>query len=75
MLALGPQNLHKMLDGFSDKSSQAVCTFAYSEGPGAEPVVFQGRTDGKLVPTRGPTVFGESNLLQFVWRWFGGASC
>jgi len=45
MLALGPQNLHKMLDGFDDKSTQAVCTFAYCEGPHAEPIVFQGRTD------------------------------
>ena len=43
--ALGPQNMHKMLDGFEDKSAQAVCTFAYSEGPGHQPIVFQGRTD------------------------------
>lgn len=59
MLALGPQNLHKMLDSFEDKSAQAVCTFAYCEGPGHEPVLFQGRTDGKLVASRGPTVFGK----------------
>ena len=37
--------MHKMLDGFEDKSTQAVCTFAYSEGPGHQPIVFQGRTD------------------------------
>jgi inosine triphosphate pyrophosphatase len=48
-----------MLDGFEDKSAQAVCTFAYCEGPGHEPVLFQGRTDGKLVASRGPTVFGK----------------
>lgn len=42
---LGPQDLHKMLAGFEDKSAQAVATFAYCEGPGHEPVVFQGRTD------------------------------
>ena len=34
-----------MLAGFEDKSAQAVCTFAYSEGPGHEPIIFQGRTD------------------------------
>jgi inosine triphosphate pyrophosphatase len=51
--------MHKLLEGFEDKSAQAVCTFAYCEGPGHEPVLFQGRTDGKLVPSRGPTVFGK----------------
>lgn len=48
MLALGPENMHKMLSGFEDKSTQAVCTFAYSEGPGHEPIIFQGRTDVRL---------------------------
>jgi len=51
LLALGPQHMHKMLDGFEDKSIQAVCTFAYSEGPGHEPIIFQGRTDVRA--TRG----------------------
>jgi len=43
--ALGVQQFHKLLAGFDDKSAQAVCTFAYCEGPGKEPIVFQGRTD------------------------------
>lgn len=59
MLSLGPLELHKMLSGFDDKSAQAVCTFGYCAGPGHEPITFQGRTDGKLVPSRGPTVFGK----------------
>lgn len=42
--ALGVQQFHKLLAGFDDKSAQAVCTFAYCEGPGHEPIVFQGRT-------------------------------
>ncbi|KAL9093308.1 MAG: hypothetical protein Q9165_004049 [Trypethelium subeluteriae] len=42
--ALGPHDLHKLLAGFDDKSAQAVCTFAYSEGPGYKPIIFQGRT-------------------------------
>jgi inosine triphosphate pyrophosphatase len=45
MKALGPHDLHKMLDAFEDKSAQAVATFAYSEGPGHKPILFQGRTD------------------------------
>lgn len=42
--ALGVEQFHKLLAGFDDKGAQAVCTFAYSEGPGHEPIVFQGRT-------------------------------
>jgi inosine triphosphate pyrophosphatase len=66
MLALGPLQLHKMLEGFEDKSAQAVCTFGYCEGPGREPVLFQGRTDGKLVPSRGPTVFGKLRSSHYM---------
>ena len=51
MKALGHDGLNKMLAGFEDKSAQAVCTFAYSEGPGHEPLIFQGRTDVSSVPT------------------------
>lgn len=43
--ALGVKEFHKLLAGFEDKSAQAVCTFAYCEGPGKEPIVFQGRTE------------------------------
>jgi inosine triphosphate pyrophosphatase len=69
MLALGASQMHKMLEDFEDKSAQAVCTFAYCEGPGHEPVLFQGRTDGKLVPSRGSTVFGELVTGQFkTWE-------
>lgn len=42
---LGVDQFHKLLAGFEDKSAQAICTFAYSEGPGHEPLIFQGRTD------------------------------
>ncbi|CAG8962260.1 hypothetical protein HYFRA_00005314 [Hymenoscyphus fraxineus] len=56
--SLGHEGLNAMLAGFPDKSAQAVCTFAYSEGPGHEPIIFQGRTDGKIVPARGPANFG-----------------
>ncbi|KAF2095173.1 inosine triphosphate pyrophosphatase [Rhizodiscina lignyota] len=65
LLALGSEDMHKMLAGFEDKSAQAVCTFAYSEGPGHKPILFQGRTDGKLVPSRGPTVFGWDSSFEY----------
>lgn len=48
--ALGVQQFHKLLAGFEDKSAQAVCTFAYCEGPGCEPIVFQGRTNVTIPP-------------------------
>jgi inosine triphosphate pyrophosphatase len=68
MLALGPLQMHKLLEGFEDKSAQAVCTFGYSAGPGHEPILFQGRTDGKLVQSRGPTVFGKSTIFRDAKR-------
>ena len=36
----------------------ARCTFGYSTGPTTEPVLFEGRTDGKIVPARGPPNLG-----------------
>jgi hypothetical protein len=42
--SLGVKQFHKLLAGFENKAAQAVCTFAYCEGPGHEPIVFQGRT-------------------------------
>ncbi|KAF1813131.1 Ham1-like protein [Eremomyces bilateralis CBS 781.70] len=65
MLNLGVQDLHKLLAGFEDKSAQAICTFAYCEGPGHDPIIFQGRTDGKIVPSRGPTVFGWDSSFEY----------
>ncbi|KAH7321455.1 inosine triphosphate pyrophosphatase-like protein [Rhexocercosporidium sp. MPI-PUGE-AT-0058] len=63
--ALGHQGLNDMLAAFPDKSAQAVCTFAYCEGPGHEPIIFQGRTDGKIVPARGPTNFGWDPIFEY----------
>ena len=41
---LGHEGLNNLLMAYDDKSAQAVCTFAYSPGPGREPIIFQGRT-------------------------------
>lgn len=62
--AIGTTGLNNLLIAFEDKSAQAVCTFAYSDGPGHEPIIFQGRTDGKIVPPRGPNNFGKSVCCQ-----------
>jgi inosine triphosphate pyrophosphatase len=43
-----------MLDGFEDRTAFAVCTFAYSSGPGEKISIFEGKTKGTIVPARGP---------------------
>jgi len=60
--ALGHAGLNKLLAAYEDKTIIAVCTFAYCAGPGQEPLLFQGRTYGKLVPARGPLNFGRVGL-------------
>jgi len=50
-----------MLDGFSTRAAWALCTLAYSAGPGTEPILFEGRTGGNIVPARGPPNVG--------WEW------
>ncbi|KXT04861.1 hypothetical protein AC578_3426 [Pseudocercospora eumusae] len=63
--SLGVKKFHLLLAGFEDKSAQAVCTFAYCEGPGSEPIVFQGRTNGRIVEARGATDFGWDACFEY----------
>ncbi|EFX01172.1 non-canonical purine NTP pyrophosphatase [Grosmannia clavigera kw1407] len=65
MTSLGHDGLNKLLAGHEDKSAQAVCTFALSKGPGHEPMLFQGVTDGKIVPARGPANFGWDPIFEY----------
>ncbi|KAI5964092.1 HAM1 [Candida pseudojiufengensis] len=62
--SIGLTGLVKMLQGFEDKSANAICTFGYCEGPGKEVLVFQGRTEGDIVDSRGPTNFGWDSIFQ-----------
>lgn len=56
---LGPEGLHTMLAGFDDKTAEAVCTFAYSDGnEGDSVILFQGKTKGTIVYPRGCRDFG-----------------
>lgn len=54
-----------MLEGFADKSAQAVSTLGYCEGPGHEPVLFQGRTDGTIVRPRGTLRYGWHASFEY----------
>ncbi|KAJ3021584.1 UNVERIFIED_CONTAM: hypothetical protein HDU68_009551 [Siphonaria sp. JEL0065] len=62
--SLGHEGLNKMLDGFSDRSGYALCTFAYCEGPGKEVHIFEGKTDGTIVHPRGPLDFGWDPIFE-----------
>lgn len=56
--ALTAENLHKLIDGFEDKSAYALCTFAYCEKDGEEVKIFRGKTLGRIIAARGPRSFG-----------------
>ncbi|MDI1492425.1 MAG: nucleoside triphosphate pyrophosphohydrolase ham1 [Ramalina farinacea] len=63
--ALGHEGLNNLLMAYEDKSAQAVCTFAYCQGPGHEPLIFEGRVTGRIVPARGPTNFGWDPIFEY----------
>jgi len=55
---LGPAGLYKMLSAYDDKSAYAMTILAYQGSEEEEPLLFVGKTDGEIVPPRGPTDFG-----------------
>ncbi|KAL7918181.1 putative inosine triphosphate pyrophosphatase [Trichoderma austrokoningii] len=63
--SVGHQGLNNLLAAYEDKSAEAVCTFTYSPGPGRDPIIFQGRTPGRIVPARGPSNFGWDPVFEF----------
>lgn len=52
-----------MLAGFGNTNAYALCTFAYC-APGEEPILFEGKTEGKIVPARGPANFGWDPVFE-----------
>ena len=60
----GHDGLNRMLAGFEDKSAYAQCIFAYSPGGGQEPLLFVGRTQGRIVPARGDNQFGWDPIFE-----------
>ncbi|KAI8633121.1 inosine triphosphate pyrophosphatase [Xylariaceae sp. FL1651] len=65
MMSLGHEGLNNLLAAYDDKSAQAVATFGFCRGPGQEVLLFQGRTDGKIVPARGPSNFGWDPIFEY----------
>ncbi|KAI9447713.1 Ham1-like protein, partial [Lactarius indigo] len=60
----GCEGINRMLDSFTTRAGWALCTFAYSAGPSTEPVLFEGLTDGKIVPPRGTLKFGWGPVFE-----------
>ena len=62
--SVGREGLWKMIQNFEDKTAYAQCIFAFCEGPDAEPIVFNGRCNGRIVEPRGDNAFGWDPVFQ-----------
>jgi inosine triphosphate pyrophosphatase len=60
----GHEGLNNLLAAYPDKTAYAQCVFSFSAGPEHQPVTFVGRTDGRIVPARGPLDFGWDPVFQ-----------
>jgi ribokinase/non-canonical purine NTP pyrophosphatase (RdgB/HAM1 family) len=60
----GHDGLNGMLSGFDDKTAYAQTVVAFTEGPDSEVHVFDGRTNGKIVPPRGSLDFGWDPIFE-----------
>ncbi|GFG12189.1 Ham1 family protein [Aspergillus udagawae] len=69
--ALGNNGLCQLLAAFEDKSASAICTYAFSSGPGVEPVLFQGWVDGQIVTPRGTNGFAFDPIFEVQGKTYG----
>lgn len=60
----GHAGLNNILAAYSDKSAYAQCIFSFTPGPDCEPITFDGRTPGKIVPARGDNAFGWDPVFE-----------
>jgi inosine triphosphate pyrophosphatase len=61
---LGNEGLYTLVSGFEDKSAYAQCLFGLIKVKKEDPKVFVGKTDGQIVPPRGPNNFGWDPNFQ-----------
>ncbi|KAH9308230.1 hypothetical protein KI387_036141, partial [Taxus chinensis] len=61
---IGHEGLNNLLHAYEDKSAYALCIFSLCLGPDSEPLSFVGKTEGKIVPPRGPLNFGWDPIFQ-----------
>lgn len=62
--AIGQEGLNNLLVAYIDKTAYAQCIIAYTEGPGKEILTFVGKTDGKIVESRGSLDFGWDSIFE-----------
>lgn len=62
----GHEGLNRMIADFDNKSAYAQTVVAFSSGPDHEPVLFDGRTCGKIVMPRGKLEFGWDPIFEPV---------
>lgn len=60
----GHDGLNNMIGFSDDKSGYAQTVVGFCPGPGQEVTVFDGRTQGKIVPARGPLDFGWDPIFE-----------
>lgn len=60
----GHDGLNNMLAGFEDKTGYAQTVTAFCMGPEEEVFVFDGRTEGTIVPARGKLDFGWDPIFE-----------
>jgi ribokinase/non-canonical purine NTP pyrophosphatase (RdgB/HAM1 family) len=61
---LGHDGLNKLLQGFDDNRAYAQTIIAFTPGPGKEVHLFDGRTEGRIVPPRGALDFGWDPVFE-----------
>ena len=62
---LGHEGLNNLLQAYPDKSAYALCLFAYFDKTvQTEPLIFEGRTEGNIVPARGEHAFGWDPVFE-----------
>jgi inosine triphosphate pyrophosphatase len=61
---LGHDGLNKLLQGFDDKTAYAQTIIAFSPGPDKEVRLFEGKTEGRIVPARGSNDFGWDPIFE-----------
>jgi inosine triphosphate pyrophosphatase len=61
--SLGDHGLYSLLAGHEDKSAYCQCVLAFSPGPGIEPLLWIGRTDGVVIAPVGDGGFGWDSIF------------
>ena len=70
----GHEGLNNIIAAYPDKSAYAQCIFSFCPGRGKEPIAFVGRTDGTIVPARGPLDFGWVCNLLYMYMYIYDSS-